>query len=124
MDVTDAFSKLREQIMIYHDSDSQMERTGGLNLVNTTNLSFFDANQKAELFRLKASFLSSLGFKKKANQTYCQAVQICSSYGRAWLDWGTLCSSLADLAEEQVNNRNSAISSDAVRKLKRCCVKI
>ena len=60
MDVSDAFAKLREQILIYRDSDNQNELRGGLNLVNTTNLSFFDAAQKSELFRLKGTFLNSL----------------------------------------------------------------
>jgi transformation/transcription domain-associated protein len=68
MDVNDAFSKLREQIMLYLHSKRSDELCGGLNLVNTTNLSFFDQAQKSEIFRLKASFLNSLGAKAKANQ--------------------------------------------------------
>lgn len=71
MDVEDAFSKLREQIMLSLDSKSQDELRGGLNLVNTTNLSFFDHAQKSELFRLKASFLNSLGARAKSNQVSC-----------------------------------------------------
>lgn len=68
MDVNDAFSKLREQIMLYLHSKLSDELCGGLNLVNTTNLSFFDQAQKSELFRLKASFLNSLGARAKSNQ--------------------------------------------------------
>ena len=58
MDVSDAYLKLREQILAYNNPENELERTGGLNLINTTNLSFFDAPQKSELFRLKAIFLS------------------------------------------------------------------
>ena len=101
MDVSDAFAKLREQILCYDNPDSDTERTGGLNLVNTTNLSFFKASQKSELFRLKANFLESLGGRSKANKSYCHAVQICPSYSRAWGSWGGLCSALGRLAERQ-----------------------
>jgi len=113
MDVSDAFSKLREQILTYYNLDSEMERTGGLNMVNTTNLSFFDAQQKSELFRLKAQFSSSLSSRSKANQAYCHAVQVCPTYARAWVSWGTLCSSLGRLAEKQSEQaKNSGDGND------------
>lgn len=101
MDVSDAFGKLREQILCYDNPNSDMERTGGLNLVNTTNLSYFQPSQKSELFRLKAHFLESLAGRSKANRAYCHAVQICPTYSRAWGSWGGLCSSLGKLAERQ-----------------------
>lgn len=82
MDVADAFLKLREQILAYDNPESDLERTGGLNLINTTNLSFFDAPQKSELFRLKAIFLASLGLRSKSNQAFCHSVQICPSHAR------------------------------------------
>jgi transformation/transcription domain-associated protein len=101
MDVSDAFFKLREQVMAYNNADNELERTGGLNLINTTNLSFFDAAQKSELFRLKAMFLSSLRRTSKSNQAYCHSVQICPSHAKAWTSWGGLCSSLGTLTEKQ-----------------------
>jgi len=101
MDVSDAFGKLREQILCYDNPGSDTERTGGLNLVNTTNLSYFQPSQRSELFRLKAHFLESLGGRSKANRAYCHAVQICPSYSRAWGSWGGLCSALGKLAEKQ-----------------------
>lgn len=101
MDVSDAYLKLREQILFYNNPDNELERTGGLNLINTTNLSFFDAQQKSELFRLKAIFLSSLRRTSKSNQAYCHSVQICPSHAKAWVSWGGLCSSLGSLTEKQ-----------------------
>ncbi len=95
MDVSDAYSKLREQILSFRKG-SEFERTGGLNLINTTNLDYFDSNQKGELMRLKAEFLDSLGAKTKATQAYCHAVQLCPSYAKSWASWGELCNSLAD----------------------------
>jgi hypothetical protein len=76
MNVSDAFFKLREQVLTYYNLESDLERHGGLNLINATNVSFFDSSQKSELFRLKAQFLASLGSRSKANQAYCHAVQI------------------------------------------------
>lgn len=101
MDVTDAYLKLREQILAYNNPENELERTGGLNLINTTNLSFFDATQKSELFRLKAIFLSSLRRTSKSNQAYCHAVQISPTHAKAWVSWGGLCSSLGTLTEKQ-----------------------
>lgn len=45
-------------------------------MINNTNLDFFDGKQKAELFRLKGVFLTSLGAKQEANNAYSQAVQV------------------------------------------------
>ena len=100
MNVLDAYLQLREQILAYMNPASETERQGGLNLVNTTNLSFFDQSQRSELFRLKASFLASLGSRSKANQAYCHSVQICPSHSRAWVDWGNLCAELGGAAEQ------------------------
>lgn len=112
MDVSDAFSKLREQILALYNLESDLERTGGLNLVNTTNLGFFDVSQKSELFRLKAQFLSSLGGRSKANQAYCHAVQVCPTYAKAWISWGSLCSSLGRLAEKQQAEQKTDSAGD------------
>ena len=112
MDVSDAFLKFREQILGYMNPESQLERTAGLNLVNTTNLEYFDSAQKSELFRLKASFLSSLGKRGTANQAYCHAVRVCPTYWKAWVEWGKLCSSLADLAEYPSKNNVSMLANE------------
>lgn len=70
----DAFNKLREQIIICHKQPR--EHRGGLNMINNTNLEFFNSKQKAELFRLKGVFLTSLGAKQEANNAYSHAVQV------------------------------------------------
>ena len=109
MDVSDAHARLREQILSCRYG-SDLERTGGLNLINTTNLSYFDPCQKSELFRLKGEFLESLGARTKATQSYCHAAQICPSYARAWMSWGGLCHTLADIVETQ--NQTGKTSAD------------
>mgnify|MGYP006081767135 CR=1 FL=1 len=64
MDVQDAYTKLREQIVLCLDSDVHAERLGGYNIISNTNLNYFSASQKAELFRLKGERL------KRAQQKY------------------------------------------------------
>jgi transformation/transcription domain-associated protein len=101
MDVSDAFSKLREQVLCYNNPNSETEKTGGVNLISTTNLSYFQSSQTSELYRLKGVLLESLGGRSKANRAYSYAVQMCPSYSRAWGSWGGLCSALGKLAERQ-----------------------
>ena len=112
MNVLDAYLQLREQILAYMNPSSERERQGGLNLVNTTNLSFFDPSQKSELFRLKAELLVSLGSRSKANQAFCHSVQICPYHSRAWLDWGNLCAELGDAAEQQAQKATAEQQQD------------
>uniref|UniRef100_A0A7S1B6V0 Non-specific serine/threonine protein kinase n=1 Tax=Corethron hystrix TaxID=216773 RepID=A0A7S1B6V0_9STRA len=114
MDVSDAFSKLREQIICCRDiksPDKVNALRSGLNMINTTNLVFFDSYQKSELFRLKASFFSHLGSQSSANQAYCHSVQIMSSYGKAWHSWGRHCHNLA-----QATEKDAAVSSSTDKK--------
>ena len=106
-------ASLREQILVYNNPENDMERTGGLNLINTTNLSFFDPPQKSELFRLKAIFLASLGGRSKSNQAYCHSVQICPSHAKGWVSWGKLCASLGALTEKQADQLQSKSGGSA-----------
>jgi transformation/transcription domain-associated protein len=100
MDVHDAFQKLREQIVACRDGpDTATDLRGGLSIVNNTNLDYFSSQQKAELFRLKASFLSALGSRSKANQAYCHSSQISPGYGKTWLSWGEHCVEMAEATE-------------------------
>lgn len=115
INIPDAFLKLRERVLTYYNPESKIERHGGLNLLNLSNLSFFDAPQKSELFRLKAMFLQSLQGRAKANQAYCHSVQICPSNARAWLSWGELCASLANSIEKQQAEQTAAMSTEKAK---------
>lgn len=122
MDVSDAFVKLREQIVLCRDSNSLQNGTtasvgggaaAGLNIVQTTNLSFFDDKQKGELFRLKATFFALLKHNNQANQAFCHAVQICPNYGKAWLSWGEYLMGLSNSMHKKVlaaGNDKSTVS--------------
>jgi transformation/transcription domain-associated protein len=114
MDVDTAFLKLREEVTTCQYSSENMLK-GGLNLVNSANVSYFSDRQKAEVFRLKAYFLNELRDKSKANQAYCQAVQLCPNHARAWQDWGDLCVSLSDATRKKLAD-DTADKKDLARK--------
>ena len=129
MNVTDAYAKLRERILALYnvepDEQSKLERQSGLNLINTTNLSFFDSSQNSELFRLRALFLQSLQGRSKANQAFCHSVQICPEHARAWDSWGELCASLGTATEKQIeqggsggSGENNEANKDAIKKVR------
>lgn len=118
MNVSDAFLKLREQVLAYYNRDSDTERQGGINLINTTNLSFFDAPQKSELFRLKALFLASFSSRSKATHAFCHSVQVCRSHSRTWSSWGELCASLGAVAEKQADQSASGATNDVSKEAK------
>lgn len=103
IDVEYEFQTQREHIVKFLLSPAGSLK-GGLSLANSTNITFFDFQQRAEMFRLKAHIFFKLGEKPKSNQAYCHAVQICPTYARAWIDWGKLCSSLSDDAIDQAKS--------------------
>ena len=63
--------------------------------------------------RLKAMFLASLGGRSKANQAYCNPLQISPTHARAWACWGDLCSSLGAVAEKQAVHGSGTAGGDA-----------
>jgi len=125
MDVFDAYSKLREQILVYLPGvDSPASNISnangkdldkGLSIINSTNLEYFDAEQKAELFRLKAMFqlhlesMSSTTTGHAASQqSFAQSVQVCPTYAKGWLSWGELC---FDTFKSNINASHGASSA-------------
>ena len=92
LDVTDAFSKVREQVLLCLSSRATDSTAGGLHIVNTTNLDFFGPEQRAEMFRLKGLCNWSLGNNAEAQDCFSRSVQLGGGKrGRDWLSWGHLC---------------------------------
>lgn len=60
MEVQEAFVKIKEQAEAHLDR-GLADVTLGLNIINTTNLDYFQPNHQAELFRLKALMLQASG---------------------------------------------------------------
>ena len=131
MDVFDAYSKLREQILVFlpvsvDSSGPRVDATlgrdldQGLSIINSTNLEYFDAEQKAELFRLKAMFqlhlenMSSTTTGHAASQqSFAQSVQVCPAYAQGWLGWGELCFDTFNTNMNSSQGASSAILRNA-----------
>jgi transformation/transcription domain-associated protein len=68
MEIVDAYHKLREQILACLAVPSELR--GGLNIINSTNLEYFNSEQRADLFRLKGLFQERLGMLNEAHFSY------------------------------------------------------
>ena len=86
IEIHDAFLKLREQAKCYMENPNELPTA--LEVINATNLNYFNNTQKAEFFTLKAIVLSRLGMIDEANRIFAQAVQIDLNIAKGWSSWG------------------------------------
>ena len=86
IEIQDAFLKLREQAKCYMENPAELPTA--LEVINATNLNYFNNTQKAEFFTLKAIVLSRLGMIDEANRIFAQAVQIDLNIAKGWSSWG------------------------------------
>ncbi|KAJ7953120.1 Transformation/transcription domain-associated protein [Quillaja saponaria] len=89
MEVQEAFVKIREQAKAYLEMKGEL--TNGLNLINSTNLEYFPAKHKAEIFRLKGDFLLKLNDSEGANLAYSSAISLFKNLPKGWISWGNYC---------------------------------
>jgi transformation/transcription domain-associated protein len=87
IEVQDAFTKLCEHIKCYFRLPLPLMR-GVLDIINTTNLNYFSAVQKAEFFHLRAEFYSRTGAYEEAAKAYSTAVLLYPSLPKVWTGWG------------------------------------
>ena len=86
IEIQEAFLKLREQAKCHYQNPAEL--SSGLEVINNTNLMYFNAGQKAEFFTLKGMFLAKLGLHDEANQTFNMAVSMDMGFPKAWAEWG------------------------------------
>ncbi|CEG01408.1 Tetratricopeptide-like helical [Ostreococcus tauri] len=86
IEVSEAFSKLREQCESYLSLGD--EAVTGLNLLESQSLEFFAPPQKAELFRLRAKFQEQMEDYSGAYTSYATAVTLCKQLAEGWISWG------------------------------------
>eukprot|EP00026_Physarum_polycephalum_P000015 Phypoly_transcript_00015.p1 GENE.Phypoly_transcript_00015~~Phypoly_transcript_00015.p1 ORF type:complete len:3639 (+),score=586.09 Phypoly_transcript_00015:159-11075(+) len=89
IEIQDAFVKLREQIKCYFQLSTHY-RTG-LDIINSTNLDYFDANQKAEFFQLKGEFHHRMGNKDEANLALSTCLSLSENFAKGWVCWAYFC---------------------------------
>lgn len=91
--VVDCFQKIRQQVKCYHQMAiatgmGKNELQGGLEVIESTNLKFFNKDMTAEFYALKGMFLAQLGRSEEANKALSAAVQLHDTLVKAWALWG------------------------------------
>ena len=146
MDVENAFAKVREHISCYLYTGTTtptnldactggagpigvagapsfiwQQRQTGLNMINKTNMDYFNGHQRAELLRLKGVFHTHLGSLKEAQSAFSESIQSCGAYGKTWLCWGLLCDHIGEQMTKlgpDVESRAGMLASGIVAILK------
>ncbi|KAI1261293.1 FAT domain-containing protein [Xylariaceae sp. FL1019] len=86
IEIQEAFLKLREQARCHYENPDEL--TNGLDVINNTNLNYFNAQQKAEFYTLKGMFLEKLGQNVDADGAYGTALYYDIGKAKAWAEWG------------------------------------
>ncbi|KAI0167042.1 hypothetical protein GGR52DRAFT_581740 [Hypoxylon sp. FL1284] len=86
IEIQEAFLKLREQARCHYENPEELN--SGLDVINNTNLNYFNNQQKAEFFTLKGMFLEKLKQKEEADAAYGTALYYDISKAKAWAEWG------------------------------------
>ncbi|KAK8031517.1 FAT domain-containing protein [Apiospora arundinis] len=86
IEIQEAFLKLREQAKCHYENPEEL--SSGLDVINNTNLNYFNAQQKAEFYTLKGMFLEKLKQKEDADAAYGTALYYDISKAKAWAEWG------------------------------------
>ncbi|XP_068243023.1 transformation/transcription domain-associated protein isoform X3 [Palaemon carinicauda] len=113
--VVDCFQKIRQQVKCYHQMATatgmgKNELQGGLEVIESTNLKFFNKDMTAEFYALKGMFLSQLGRSEEANKALSAAVQLHDTLVKAWALWGDYWEALFTRDSTHINLGVSAIT--------------
>ncbi|XP_010444949.1 PREDICTED: transformation/transcription domain-associated protein-like [Camelina sativa] len=100
MEVQEAFVKIKEQAKAHLETKGELAT--GLNLVNSTNLEFFLAKNKAEIFRLKGDFHLKLNDTEGANIAYSNAITLFKNLPKGWISWGNYCEMAYQETQEEI----------------------
>ncbi|KAG1055750.1 hypothetical protein G6F43_002312 [Rhizopus delemar] len=108
IEIQEAFLKLREQAKCHYKHSTEL--SAGLDLINNTNLSYFNKEQKAEFYVLKGQFLAKLNYLNEANEAFVTAAQIEVAHGRAWAAWGEYNDRMFKENPQELNWATHAVS--------------
>lgn len=109
IEIQEAFLKLREQAKCHYENPDEL--TSGLDVINNTNLNYFNAQQKAEFFTLKGMFLEKLKQQDEADAAYGTALYYDISKAKAWAEWGYFNDRKFKEAPTDLNSAKQALTS-------------
>jgi transformation/transcription domain-associated protein len=108
IEIQEAFFKLREQAKCHKDVLG--EYSAGLDVINNTNLLYFNPTQKAEFFNLRGVFLSKLNLHEEATQAFSSAIQVEPSLPHGWASYGEYCDRLFDENPAEIKHASDALN--------------
>lgn len=100
MEVQEAFVKIREQAKAHLEMKGELMT--GLNLINATNLDYFQAQHKAEILRLKGEFLQKMDDSEAANHAFSDAISLFKHLPKGWISWGNYCDQIYKETSEEL----------------------
>ena len=98
MEVQEAFIKVQEQAKAYMQKPSQYIQ--GLNLINSTNMDYFNPNHHAEMYALKGEFFHRLN-DPEAHNTFSEALSLWPLCTEGWINWGKYCDTQYTMATQK-----------------------
>lgn len=107
IEIQEAFLKLREQAKCHYQT--QNELTTGLEVINNTNLGYFNSQQKSEFFTLKGMFLARLGMNDEADQVFGQAITLDMTFPKVWAEYGRYHDRLFKAEPNNLNRATQAV---------------
>ncbi|WDK12319.1 FAT domain-containing protein [Colletotrichum graminicola] len=109
IEIQEAFLKLREQAKCHYENPEEL--TSGLDVINNTNLNYFNPPQKAEFYTLKGMFLEKLKQKEEADSAYGTALYFDITAAKAWAEWGYFNERKYKEDPSDINSARQALTS-------------
>ncbi|KAI1645032.1 uncharacterized protein F4817DRAFT_192555 [Daldinia loculata] len=109
IEIQEAFLKLREQARCHYENPAEL--SSGLDVINNTNLNYFNNQQKAEFFTLKGMFLEKLNQKEDADAAYGTALYYDIGKAKAWAEWGYFNDRKFKEDPKDLNSARQAVTS-------------
>lgn len=89
--IFDCYQKIRQQIKCYLQmpvSPDKSELLDGIDIIECTNLKYFQKEYVSEFYTYKGLFLARLGRHDEANKAFSAAAQLNDSVPKVWSAWG------------------------------------
>jgi len=108
------FAKAKEQVLCHMELSSDLEKQ--LEIINSTNLQYFQRSQNSEFFALKGMVLHKLGKWKDANKSFSTSLSLCDDLGMAWEAWAVYCDDMFKRVRESVRQLKESRGSASAPK--------
>ena len=112
--IVDCFQKILQQVKCYVQmavERGKNELQEGLEVIESTNLKYFNREMTAEFYALKGMLMAQIGRSEEANKAFSSAVQMHDTLVKAWAFWGDY---LEHLFTRESGGRNMKFGVDAI----------